>query len=424
MNRHQRRSTQRQAAKRPHEAILNAALAQHRAGDLDAATAGYRQVLAADPRNLDAFMNLGHACTTRGKQAEALRCYRGALVVGPGHAAVHHHLAIALMEFGRWDEAVAHQLQAIALQPQNAEAYRDLGSALLESGRQVEAAQALERAVLLNPLFATAYFELARAVFDDQRPTPAVEALTRAVTSDPRYVWARYLFGVALDLQGQRAAAEAQFGSLHPDRKVFAGAVDSWRYVRDHRTPATRIFTTTRATLLHAIAQAPGEGLVLELGVRYGISTRWIAGAVSGPVHGFDSFEGLPEGWHIQAKGIYSTHGEAPVLPPNVELHVGLFDQTLPPFLAETKGPVRFMNVDCDLYSSTRTALDQLGDRVVPGTVIVFDEYLINDAWREDEHKAFQEAVAQRGWRYEYLAFGIPSGQAVVRIQDARSQRG
>lgn len=419
MNRHQRRKAQKQSAKRPHEQLLAAAFAQHRAGDVDGAMAGYLQVLAADPRNLDALMNLGHACTAQGRQAEALGHYRRALTLAPDVAAVHHHLGVALLVFGRWDEAAAHLFRAVALQPDRAEAYRDLGSALLQSGRRAEAAQALERAVLLDPLFTTAYVELARAVFDDQRPGPAVDALTRAVASDPGHVWARYLLGVALDLQGQRSAADVQFGSLHPDPKVFAGAVDSWRYVREHRTPATRIFTTTRDTLLHAIAAAPPEGLVLELGVRYGISTRWIAGATGGTVHGFDSFEGLPEGWHIQPRGIYSTHGEVPELPPGVELHVGLFEETLPPFVAATKEPVRFMNVDCDLYSSTRTVLENLGERLVPGAVIVFDEYLINDAWREDEYKAFQEEVARRGLRYEYLAFGIPTGQAAVRVLDA-----
>ena len=35
---------------------------------------------------------------------------------------------------------------------------------------------------------------------------------------------------------------------------------------------------------------------------------------------------------------------------------------------------VRFMNIDCDLYSSTKDILDVLHARVVVGTVIVFDE--------------------------------------------------
>jgi hypothetical protein len=61
-----------------------------------------------------------------------------------------------------------------------------------------------------------------------------------------------------------------------------------------------------------------------------------------------------------------------------------------------------------------------MGDRVGPGTVIVFDEYIVNDRWAEDEFKAFQEAVAARGWSYEYLAFSVQTGQGSVRITRAR----
>jgi hypothetical protein len=119
----------------------------------------------------------------------------------------------------------------------------------------------------------------------------------------------------------------------------------------------------------------------------------------------------------VQPKGVYTTHGELPETPAYVALHVGLFDATLPGFLAAHPGPVRFMNVDCDLYASTKVVLDAVADRIVPGTVIAFDEYIVNDAWKEDEFKAFQEAVAARGWRYEYLAFSVQNFQAVVRIR-------
>jgi hypothetical protein len=74
------------------------------------------------------------------------------------------------------------------------------------------------------------------------------------------------------------------------------------------------------------------------------------------------------------------------------------------------------MNIDCDLYSSTRSVLGLLADRIVTGTVIAFDEYLLHQQWREDEFRAFQETVAGRSWRYEYLCFGLTSKQAVVRI--------
>ena len=107
-------------------------------------------------------------------------------------------------------------------------------------------------------------------------------------------------------------------------------------------------------------------------------------------------------------------------MPENVRLHVGLFEDTLPPFAAAHDGPIRFMNVDCDIHSATKTVLDRLHDRIVPGTVIAFDEYICNPYWREDEYKAFQEAVADHGWRYEYLAFCPFTRQTTVRIMETQ----
>jgi hypothetical protein len=95
-------------------------------------------------------------------------------------------------------------------------------------------------------------------------------------------------------------------------------------------------------------------------------------------VHGFDTFTGIPEDWHATPSGSYSTHGTVPSAPNNVQYHVGLFSDTLPLFLDRHEGPIQFMNIDCDLYSSTKDVLDAIHDRIVIGTVIVFDEYVMN----------------------------------------------
>src|SRR5690606_1350909 len=103
-----------------------------------------------------------------------------------------------------------------------------------------------------------------------------------------------------------------------------------------------------------------------------------IAALANQQVHGFDSFEGLPEVWHHEPRGSYTTKGVIPTMPENVELHVGWFEDTLPEFLAGNDQPVRFINIDCDIYSSTKTVLDSLASRIVHGSVIVFDEYIGN----------------------------------------------
>ena len=94
----------------------------------------------------------------------------------------------------------------------------------------------------------------------------------------------------------------------------------------------------------------------------------------------------------------------------------GWFDATLPTFAAEHDEPVALLHIDCDLYSSTKCIFAHLGDRVVPGSVIVFDEYFDYPAWQEHEFKAFAEFVAQAGLSYEYLAYNRLHEQVAVRI--------
>merc|ERR1712224_503115 len=101
---------------------------------------------------------------------------------------------------------------------------------------------------------------------------------------------------------------------------------------------------------------------------------------------GFDTFFGLPEAWGNESVGMYSTQGAMPAdMPENVHMHKGLFRDTLPRFLDAHPGPVRFMNVDCDLYSSTKDIFDHLFTRIAPGTIIRFDEYVMHPRWQLDE---------------------------------------
>ena len=124
---------------------------------------------------------------------------------------------------------------------------------------------------------------------------------------------------------------------------------------------------------------------------------------------------------HVILAHSYSTAGIIPKIEGNVRFHQGLFKQTIPQFLKSLPQdqPLAFANIDCDLYSSTCDVLESIHNRIVPGTVLVFDEYLINPSWRQDEFRAWRECCKRFGWRYEYLAFSLSSKQAVVRVIEA-----
>ncbi|WP_075968138.1 class I SAM-dependent methyltransferase [Immundisolibacter cernigliae] len=164
------------------------------------------------------------------------------------------------------------------------------------------------------------------------------------------------------------------------------------------------------------ISRAPVTGLWLEFGVYTGETINYIAGRASSVIYGFDSFEGLPENWRDGfPKGHFSL-GRLPTVKGNVELVTGWFDETLPNFLSEHPGPISFLHIDCDLYSSTKVVFDLCQDRIVPGTIIVFDEYFNYPGWEEGEFKAFQEFVSIQNLEYEYIGYVFNHEQVAICI--------
>jgi hypothetical protein len=150
--------------------------------------------------------------------------------------------------------------------------------------------------------------------------------------------------------------------------------------------------------LARACTLAPEDGLILEFGVASGSTIGFLAAHLwSRKVYGFDSFCGLPEPWAAYPSGYFAC--QPPAVPDNVELIQGMFADTLAPFLAKHPGNAALIHVDCDLYSSTRTVLEALAPRIVPGTVIVLDEYWIVP---EHEFMAFQEFLRTSKRRYRY----------------------
>ena len=163
------------------------------------------------------------------------------------------------------------------------------------------------------------------------------------------------------------------------------------------------------------------SGSILEFGVWVGTSINHTAKKLPDKIiHGFDSFEGLPEDWggHFMPKNTFDLKGKLPKVRKNVKLHKGWFEDTLPQFLEENKEDIAFMNMDADIYSSTYTVLELLHARIKKGTIIIFDEYFNSLNWKQHEYKAFQEFIIKHDAKYEYLAYTSSGGCVAIRITD------
>lgn len=194
--------------------------------------------------------------------------------------------------------------------------------------------------------------------------------------------------------------------------------ISTMEYVEKHM-PHVESVANKPALLARAFGKADvsGDRLICEFGVFKGESINHVAGLTDRTLYGFDSFEGLAEEWgDTWKKGDFKIP-KLPRVRSNVKLVKGWFNETLPSFLKENPGKVGFLHVDCDLYSSCKTIFELMESRLVPGTVIVFDEFFNYPQWEDGEFKAFQEFLAKTKLSCEFIGYNRNGEQAAVILK-------
>lgn len=231
----------------------------------------------------------------------------------------------------------------------------------------------------------------------------------------------RELFDHRLRHEVDRAIAEVHAAEVRDRRCMVAAGereavLSSARFARESM-PAAAMLAAPAETLAHALDLAPTGGMALEFGVYTGGTLRAIArGRGDGRVFGFDSFAGLPELWRSGfGPGAFDDVASLPEVP-GAELVVGWFSDTLPGFLDAHPGPVDFLHVDADLYSSAVTVLEAVGPRLRPGSIVLFDEFLNFPEWEQHEARAWWEYVDEHRVGFEYACYTLNNEQVAVRI--------
>ena len=383
-------------------------------GELEIANKLYKQASSIEPNQLEPIVNLANNLTKQNQFPEAYALYKKALLLKPLSALVHYNIGSLFLKSMKPQEALGWFKQSLELNENNASAWNSLGVALTDTAALDEALHAYQHASNCDPQFEEPLFNIHTVLLDLGKTEAALEALKKVCDLDPENPAYLFFLGMVEEYLDKDGKQSPRLSALSNNKEIQA-ELESWEYIKAHHRTAPLVGTNTK-TIELALAHAKIEGLVLEFGVYNGKSIRNIASIVKTEVHGFDSFEGIPENWNDEPSGSYSANGELPVVPSNVTLHQGWFEETIPQFKKENSGPIRFMNIDCDLYSSTRTIFELLGSQVVSGSVIVFDEFIGYKSWKEDEFKAFQEAVDHHQWRYEILSFSFATKQVALKI--------
>lgn len=182
----------------------------------------------------------------------------------------------------------------------------------------------------------------------------------------------------------KRAVARAGVDSTRLDVLFNLAKIETWRR---ERVPADCPLFDLRTDMYGYLQAAHiGEEPIdyLEFGVYEGGSIRTWADLNSHRISrfvGFDTFEGLPELWRRiddrMQRSAFDTGGTVPqIADSRVDFVKGLFQDTLGPFLGSFTPRSRLvMHCDADLYSSTLFALAKCDEILVPGSIVIFDEF-------------------------------------------------
>ena len=255
----------------PENDLLSRAVAAHQAGDLAAAAAGYRDVLARDAGHADAMHYLGMIAYQQGRIGEARKRVGKAAETQPRNPAILANLGLVLFAADRLEEAAESLSAALALGPRQAEAWHTFGLVRQRQGQARAAINCQRQTLALAPGHRAARLSLAALLIGDGTAALAAEILREGCELSPTDEELSLALGEALERAGNTDQAAAQFRTI-AESSVALRALALTRLSileRRRQRPATSLVTARSAVLADAknpdAARALGQALK-ELG--------------------------------------------------------------------------------------------------------------------------------------------------------------
>jgi Flp pilus assembly protein TadD len=235
------------------DALVQAGMGAHQAGDLVTAERQYRAALAVAPAHPYAMHYLGVVHYQRRQLDAALPLLERAAAAVPEEAEFHNNLGLALAEADRNDDAIAAYRRALACRPEHATAWNNLGLALQAVNDLPEAIAAYRSALRHAPDLAPAHWNLALALL---------------AHGDFEEGWREYEWRLAIpELAGhEKPAAGPRWDGVARDGQTLLvtaeqGLGDMLQFVRLAQPLAergVRVLVRGQPPLLRLLATAPG----------------------------------------------------------------------------------------------------------------------------------------------------------------------
>ena len=176
-------------------------------GNVDVAMEYYKQSIKLNPNYADSYNNLGNLFADTGNLATAKDCYQHAIKINPKYAAAHNNLGLSLMQQGATELAIKSFKQAIKIKPNHADAYNNMGNALNKSGNKNAALKSYKQAIRIKPNHAGAYNNIGNVMRSQGDAKSALANYKKVLEINPVHAGAHNNIGLAQVDGGDAVAA-------------------------------------------------------------------------------------------------------------------------------------------------------------------------------------------------------------------------
>ncbi|HXT24176.1 MAG TPA: FG-GAP-like repeat-containing protein [Candidatus Eisenbacteria bacterium] len=187
------------------------ALFQH--GYLDQAAESFKQVVAVQPENAEAYYNLGTLYLRKNDLQQAGEYLQQTVKLRSEYPEAWNNLGMIAGQQSRFDDAIRSFQRSLDQRPDYVTALLNLGNVYRRQGNMAESSRLLKRALELEPENSEANYSLGMLYARQNDLTQATASLRKSVALRPDYPDAINNLGVLYVRQGKNTEAEQQFAA-------------------------------------------------------------------------------------------------------------------------------------------------------------------------------------------------------------------
>lgn len=185
----------------------------------------YLKAMKGDPKNIEALFGHAKMSYYLHRDDDSKKSFNKILELDPNNAPSYSYLAKFEAETRHFKKAMEYLSKAISLEPDNADYYLDLGNYSREAGKLDEAEKAWKKATELDPDYFLGYAYLA-GLYDEQNKFDlAYDNYWKVVQKNPSYYYAYEALGMIAWHNENYADSIKFFGSAYkanPDNVSYA----------------------------------------------------------------------------------------------------------------------------------------------------------------------------------------------------------